>query len=63
MTIKSGRIARDINVTMISGRKVKKTVYEKQVVFWSKKYADRARAQREEVVKKALDLVADTKKY
>ena len=52
--IKSRRIARDINVTMKSGRKAKKTVYEKQVVFW--KYADRARAQREEVVKKALDL-------
>jgi len=61
--IKSRRIARDINVTMKSGRKAKKTVYEKQVVFWSKKYADRARAQREEVVKKALDLVADPKKY
>lgn len=61
--IKSRRIARDINVTMKSGRKAKKTVYEKQVVFWSKKYADRARAQREEVVKKAWDLVADPKKY
>lgn len=61
--IKSRRIARDINVTMVSGKKAKKTVYEKQVVFWSKKYADRAKAQREEVVKKALDLVADPKKY
>lgn len=61
--IKSRRIARDINVTMSDGRKVKKTVYEKQVVFWSKKYADKAKAEREEVVKKALDLVADPKKY
>ncbi len=61
--IKSRRIARDINVTMTSGRKAKKTVYEKQVVFWAKKYADKARAEREEVVKKALDLVADPKKY
>ena len=61
--IKSRRIAREIYVTMKSGRKAKKTVYEKQVVFWSKKYADRARAQREEVVKKAWDLVADPKKY
>ncbi len=48
--IKSRRIARDINVTMTSGRKAKKTVYEKQVVFWAKKYADKARAEREEVV-------------
>jgi len=61
--IKSRRIARDINVTMTSGRKVKKTVYEKQVIFWAKKYADKARAEREEVVKKALNLVADPKKY
>ena len=49
--IKSRRIARDINVTMKSGRTAKKTVYEKQVVFWAKKYADKARAERQEVVK------------
>lgn len=61
--IKSRRIAREINVTMTSGRTAKKTVYEKQVVFWAKKYADKARAEREEVVKKALALVADPKKY
>jgi transposase len=61
--IKSRRIARDIHVTMASGRKAKKTVYEKQVVFWAKKYADKARAERDEVAKKALALVADPKKY
>ena len=61
--IKSRRIARDINVTMKNGKTAKKTVYEKQVVFWAKKYADKARAERAEVVKKALDLVADPKKY
>jgi transposase len=61
--IKSRRIARDINVTTKNGKTVKKTVYEKQVVFWAKKYADKARAERAEVVKKALDLVADPKKY
>jgi transposase len=61
--IKSRRIARDISVTMTSGRKEKKTVYEKQVVFWAKKYADKARAERDEVVKKAMALVADPKKY
>ncbi|SFG53718.1 Transposase DDE domain-containing protein [Desulfotomaculum arcticum] len=61
--IKSRRIARDIIVNMKSGKTAKKTVYEKQVVFWAKKYADKARAEREEVVKKALDLVADPKKY
>lgn len=61
--IKSRRIARDIKVTMTSGKTAKKTVYEKQVVFWAKKYADKARAERQEVVKKALDLVRDPKKY
>jgi len=61
--MKSRVIARDIYVTVQSGRKVKKTVYEKQVVFWGRKYAIKARAEREEVVKKALDLVADPKKY
>ena len=61
--IKSRRIARDINVTMASGKTVKKTVYEKQVVFWAKKYADKARAERQEVVERALDLVKDPQKY
>jgi len=38
-------------------------VYEKQVVFWAKKYADKARAERGELVKKAMALVADPRKY
>lgn len=61
--IKSRRIARDINVTMQSGKRAKKTVYEKQVIFWSRKYAQKARREREEVLKKAHELVADPKKY
>jgi len=61
--IKSRRIAREINVTMMSGKTAKKTVYEKQVVFWAKKYADKARAERSELVKKAMALVADPRKY
>jgi transposase len=61
--IKSRRIARDINVSMKSGRTAKKTVYEKQVVFWAKKYADKAAAERQEVVKKAMELVEDPAKY
>lgn len=61
--VKSRRIARDINVTLSSGRKVKRTVYEKQVVFWGRKYAFKAQAMREEVLKKAHDLVANPQKY
>ena len=61
--IKSRRIARDINVSMRSGKKVKKVVYEKQVVFWSQKYEARARAERSELVKKAMELVENPSKY
>ena len=61
--VKSRIIARDINVTMSSGKKVNKTVYEKQVVFWGRKYALKAKAEREEVLKKAHDLAANPQKY
>jgi transposase len=61
--IKSRVIARDINVTLPSGKIVKKTVYEKQVVFWGRKYALKAKAEREEVLKKAHDLAANPQKY
>ena len=61
--IKSRKIARDINVSMKSGKVAKRVVYEKQVVFWAKKYADKAAAERGEVVKKAMELVADPGKY
>jgi len=61
--IKSRRIARVINVTMDSGKTEDKTVYEKQVVFWSKKYADKARAERARVISKAKDLIQNPQKY
>ena len=61
--IKSRFEAREINVTMQSGRIAKKTVYEKQVVFWSKKYADKAKADREKSILKAHALVKEPGKY
>lgn len=61
--IKSRIIARQINVTAKSGKKIKKIVYEKQVVFWGEKYAKKAKAERGEVLKKAGDLAAHPKKY
>ena len=61
--MKSRRVAREINVTMKNGSKKKKTIYEKQVVFWGRKYAQQARSEREKVLKTALDLVANPKKY
>jgi transposase len=61
---KSRRVRREINVTMISGRKQKtQHVYEKQVVFWSYKYFRKARAERAEMISKAEALVSDPKKY
>jgi transposase len=61
--IKSRRVSRDINVSVKSGGKEKRVVYEKQVVFWAKKYADKAKAERSELVKKAMELVEDPAKY
>jgi len=60
---KSRQIAREINVTMNTGKTKTKIVYEKQVVFWSKKYADKAKADREKVLKKARDMVKNPSKY
>jgi transposase len=55
--------ARKINVTMESGKMEAKTVYEKQVVFWQKKYADKAKADRARVIEKASGYVDDPSKY
>jgi transposase len=61
--IKSRMDAREVNVTMNNGKTKKKIVYEKQVVFWSKKYADKARAEREKIIQKAMAMVKDPGKY
>lgn len=61
--IKSRRIARDISVSMKSGKKAKRTVHEKQVVLWAKKYADKVAAERQEAVKRAMELVENPAKY
>jgi len=61
--IKSRVIAREISVTMNSGKTKKQFVYEKQVVFWSRKYYEKARAERAEVIAKAIDLTENPQKY
>lgn len=60
---KSRLYPRTIQVTSLSGKKIKKTVDEKQVVFWSEKYAKRAKAEREAALVKAADLAAHPGKY
>jgi hypothetical protein len=62
--IKSRITSRKIEVTNIfTGKKVKVPMEEKQVVFYSEVYARRAKALREETIRKAHDLVNNPAKY
>ncbi|HEY3388035.1 MAG TPA: IS1634 family transposase [Prolixibacteraceae bacterium] len=61
--IKSRIEVREIQVTMKNGSPKSMLIDEKQVVFWSEKYAKKARSEREETIKKALDIIADPKKH
>jgi transposase len=61
--IKERFIARDINVTMQNGKKQKKKVYEKQIVFCSKKHMQKQRAERNEILKRSADLVINPDRY
>jgi len=60
---KSRKYPRIIQVTSNSGKKLKKTVHEKQVVFWSEKYAKRAKADRAAAIAKAQDLAKNPGSY
>ena len=60
---KSRKCPRTIHVTTVSGKKMDKLVDEKQIVFWSEKYAKRARAERDAALAKAQDLAAHPGKY
>lgn len=61
--IKSRIEVREIQVTMKNGSQKSVLIDEKQVVFWSEKYANKARTEREETIKKALDIIANPKKH
>lgn len=60
---KSRLCPRTILVTTSTGKKMKKQVDEKQVVFWSQKYATRAKAEREAALAKARALANNPGKY
>lgn len=60
---KSRLYPRTILVTSTSGRKLKKTIDEKQVVFYSEKYDRRAKAERAAAIAKAKDLISHPGKY
>lgn len=48
---------------MKNGSQKSMLIDEKQVVFWNEKYAKKARTEREETIKKALDVIANPKKH
>ena len=56
--VKSRIEVREIKVTMKNGSKKTMLIDEKQVVYWSEKYAKKARTEREEIIKKALDVLS-----
>jgi len=64
---KSRIIPVSINVTVkqTGKRKTKKkvTIDQKQIVFFSQKYADRSKYKRDELLAKAADLISDPSKY
>ncbi len=61
--VKSRIEVREIQVTMKNGTKKKMLIDEKQVVYWSEKYARKARTEREETIKRALEIIDNPKNY
>jgi len=61
--IKSRVYPKKIMVTTISGKQKEVRVAEKQVVFYSRDYDRKAKAEREAVLAKARDLVSNPGKY
>ena len=61
--IKSRLYPREIQVTSTKGKKIKKTVHEKQVIFYSPKYALKAQRDRTAALAKAQDLIKNPSKY
>ncbi|MFB5764130.1 IS1634 family transposase [Paenibacillus medicaginis] len=61
--IKSRLCPRVIQVTTTTGKKMKKSVDEKQVIFFSEKYAAKAREERAQAVEKARSLIRHPAAY
>lgn len=61
--IKSRLYPREIWVTAESGKKIKKKVDEKQVIFYSDKYARKAKADRAPALEKARRLIQEPSRY
>ena len=61
--IKSRLEPRTIHVSVPQGRKKSRTVDEKQIVFYSPKYAQKAKHERELTLAKSADLIQNPGKY
>lgn len=61
--MKSRPYPREISVTSRNGKKIKKIVHEKQVVFYSEKYALKAKADRAPALEKAKALIQNPSRY
>ena len=61
--IKSRVYPREITVTGNNGQPVKKRIDEKQIIFYSRDYDRRAKAEREPALLKAMELVNNPGKY
>lgn len=61
--VKSRIEVREIQITMKSGSKKNKLIDEKQVVYWSKNYADKAKAERDELINKAHEIISDPTRH
>lgn len=66
--VKSRFYPREITITKKDEKtgkviKIKKTVDEKQVIFWSADYAKRAKAERQPAIEKARELIGNVQKF
>lgn len=60
---KSRIYAKKVKIKKDNKRKVNYTVYQKQMIYYSKQYADRQKHERENAIKKAKDLIENPGKY
>lgn len=60
---KSRVVAKTIQIERDGKRKNKVTTYQKQMAYFSQRYADKQKYEREKMVEKAKDLISNPKKY
>lgn len=60
---KSRVYAKNVQIKKDGKRKITYQIYQKQMVYYSKKYADRQKHEREIAIKKAQDLISNPGKY